>query len=75
MVYNFAMKRPLARTLAHALAALAVALVFGSVQAQGDNRPVRIVVPFAPGGAQDVIGRYLAEKLGTRIGATVLIDN
>jgi tripartite-type tricarboxylate transporter receptor subunit TctC len=36
---------------------------------------VHLVVPFAPGGAQDVVGRYLAEKLGPRIGATVIVEN
>lgn len=43
--------------------------------AQGSNRPLRIVVPFAPGGAQDVIGRYLGDKLAARLGQVVVIDN
>lgn len=44
-------------------------------QSSSDGKTVRIVVPFAPGGAQDVIGRYIANKLGARIGGTVIVEN
>lgn len=43
--------------------------------ATGGATTLKIVVPFAPGGAQDVIGRYLAERLGPRLGATVIVEN
>ena len=46
-----------------------------SAQAGPDARPLHIVVPFAPGGAQDVIGRYLGTKLTARLGVPVIIDN
>ena len=36
---------------------------------------VRLVIPFAPGGAQDVIGRYLGDKLAQRTGQPVVIEN
>jgi tripartite-type tricarboxylate transporter receptor subunit TctC len=39
------------------------------------NRPIRIVVPFPAGGTADVLPRVLAEKISTRLGQSVLIEN
>jgi tripartite-type tricarboxylate transporter receptor subunit TctC len=46
-----------------------------SAWAQQSDKPLHIVVPFAPGGAQDVIARYLGAKLGVKLGQPVIIDN
>ena len=39
------------------------------------NKPIRWVIPFPPGGSNDVLGRYLGGKLSERIGQQVVIDN
>jgi len=39
------------------------------------ERPVRLIVPFPPGGSNDVLGRYIGIKLTDRIGQQVVIDN
>lgn len=36
---------------------------------------MRPVVPFAPGGAQDVIGRLFAQKVGAVLGQSIVVDN
>jgi tripartite-type tricarboxylate transporter receptor subunit TctC len=40
-----------------------------------ENRPLRIVVPFTPGGSTDLLARALAPRLALALGRTVLIDN
>ncbi len=38
-------------------------------------RPVRVIIPFPPGGSNDVVGRLIATKLGERLGKQVVVDN
>jgi tripartite-type tricarboxylate transporter receptor subunit TctC len=64
------------RSFGAALAGLLAALSFPSVNAQDwPARPVRIIVPFAPGGSADVFGRFLAQRLQETLGQNFVIDN
>jgi tripartite-type tricarboxylate transporter receptor subunit TctC len=58
-------------------AALAFALVAGLAQAQGDwpNKPIRMIVPYPPGGGTDVVARIVNEKLASELGQAIVIDN
>jgi len=58
----------------HLLLAAGLASMTGGVRAQGDA-PLRIVVPYAAGGSSDRAARLLAEKLGSKLGHPVVVEN
>src|SRR5262252_10189547 len=60
--------------LAAGLAALAAVPRIGTAQAY-PARPVRVIVPFAPGGPTDVFARLMAQKLSEQMGAQFYVDN
>lgn len=68
---------PARRTLLAALGTLAAAGVHAPALAQEafPSRPIRIIVPLAPGGIADVMARTIGKVLGEQVGQSVVVDN
>jgi tripartite-type tricarboxylate transporter receptor subunit TctC len=58
-----------------AVAVLATVAISAPGRAEYPDRPVRLIVPFAPGGANDSVARLLSDKLGKVIGRSVIVEN
>jgi tripartite-type tricarboxylate transporter receptor subunit TctC len=46
-----------------------------AAEASYPNRPIRFIVPFAPGGPSDILSRFVGQKLGDSLGETIVVDN
>lgn len=67
--------KPLSRMAALAAGLALFCSVGGAAAQEYPSRPIRLIVPFAPGGAPDVVARNLAQKLEGRLGQSVIVDN
>ena len=67
----------LKRMLLHALAGAVVAAapIAATAAEAYPERPIRVIVPFPPGGSNDVLSRYIGNKLSDRMGQQFVIDN
>ena len=64
------------RSLAHALLGLAAATVFpAQAQTAYPDKPIRLVVPYAPGGSTSALGQFLAPLLGKALGQSIIVDH
>ena len=63
-------------TARRALLALAfLGLAAGAHAQDYPSKPIRLVIPYAPGGATDILGRSIAQKLGELLGQPVIVEN
>jgi len=63
------------RALPLAIAGMLVAVVTSAAAQQYPAKPIRMIIPSAPGGSNDVVGRPIATFLGERLGRQIIIDN
>ncbi len=71
------MANPFSRFLVSWIFIVGTIIVPLSAQAQADypNKPIRLIIGFPPGGSTDIVGRIVAQKLGERLGQTIVVEN
>jgi tripartite-type tricarboxylate transporter receptor subunit TctC len=67
-------KEPMMKAIRRMLAACLFAAA-ASAQAAFPDRPITLVVPYAPGGSADALARVLAVRMGEKLGTSVIVDN
>ena len=58
-----------------ALVLLALAPVAARAQDKFPSKPIKIIVPYVPGGATDIVARILADQMGKNLGQSVIVEN
>jgi tripartite-type tricarboxylate transporter receptor subunit TctC len=63
------------RSLLIKTAAALLALTTAAAAQQYPTKPIRLIIPFPPGGSNDVVGRLIAQQLTERLGRQIIVDN
>jgi len=64
------------RSILGALGLLLAAAMAGGARAESyPTKPIRLIVPFPPGGSNDIVGRMVGAQLGDRLGQSIVVDN
>ena len=58
-----------------ATVALGISCICGAQPAAFPAKPIRLIVPYAPGGVADLMSRIIAQRLGTLYNQQVIVDN
>lgn len=63
------------RTILHIVLAAVVSSVWSTSEAQSyPSKPIRLIVPFAPGGTTEVLARLIGQKMGEHLGQQIIVD-
>ena len=68
-------KHPMNRRQTMALGVGALLSTRLIAQNKWPSKPIRLIIPFAPGGSNDIIGRLLSTKMTQRLGQPVVVEN
>ena len=63
------------KTTIQRLIASCILVAAAAAHADFPDKPITLVVPYAPGGAADALARVLAGRMGTKLGTSVIVDN
>ena len=68
-------RRALIRAIGAALALAAAGAIAQTPASNWPNKPIRYIVPFAPGGTTDILARTVGERLGAALGQPIVVEN
>jgi tripartite-type tricarboxylate transporter receptor subunit TctC len=74
-MFRTTLKRKLALSLSLGAAVSSLGAASGAQAQAYPDRPIRLVVPFAPGGSSEIIARAYAQKMGDSMGQQMIVDN